>query len=134
MNLCPALIWADPHDLAVLTHRMWLNLSLVVFFSEICQRKWPYDDCILWGSTVLSLIASFINICLRVMRDLSSKFEMSFATAMTFSFKRQRTFQDRKYNIIIWTDMWFSKVTEIDWNTVVSSWSSDAMLGALKNH
>ena len=134
MNLCPALILADPHDLAVLTHRMWLNLSLVVFFSEICQRKWHNDDCILWGSTVLSLIASFINICLRVMRDLSSKFEMSFATAMTFSFKRQRTFQDRKYNIIIWTDMWFSEVTEIDWNTVVSYWSSDAMLGALKNH
>lgn len=45
------------------------------------------------GSKVLSLIASFINICLKMMRDLSSKFEMSFATVMTFSFKRKEHFR-----------------------------------------
>lgn len=57
MNLCPALMWTDLCDSMVLTHRVGLNLSLVVLFSEICQsilsgNGFPCpDDSVLWDNS-----------------------------------------------------------------------------------
>lgn len=114
MNLCPALVWTDLCDLVVLIHGAGLNLSLVVLF-EIHHSILHLDKDLAFvlmtlfhGTAVISLITCFINICMRLVENLSSKLAISFASVMTSRFQRQRTFKARRNHTFIWSDLWFT--------------------------